>query len=154
MFLISLAACAAAFGSFEVTVCGAPPLVKVLLVVTEGEAGLPLGRFAWFGTGEARFGGADVATGPFGCAIDRGLVVAMLTCVTVISVLAGEMTCPAWAVLVLWTRGPLLSVILLSMVLVSVDFDDTDMTCYSMPGRAPTCPLNDRQEVGAAYRGW
>ena len=105
---------------------------------TKGEAGLPLGRFAWLGTGEARLGGAEVAVGPLGVAAKRGLVVDTLTCVTVTSVLVGEMTCPAWAVPVAWTMGPLLSVILLSMVLVSVDFDDTDMTFHSMPTRTTT----------------
>ena len=54
-----------------------PPLVMALLVATKGDAGLPLGRFAWFGTGEALFGGEDV--GPFAVAINRGLVDAIFT---------------------------------------------------------------------------
>lgn len=57
MFFMSVAAWAAAFGSFEVTVCGAMLLPWVLLVETRGEVGLPLGC-AWFGTGDARLGGA------------------------------------------------------------------------------------------------
>ena len=40
----------------------------LVLVETSGDAGLPLGTLAWFGTGEARFGGADV--GPLGVAAD------------------------------------------------------------------------------------
>jgi hypothetical protein len=69
MFRMSVAACAAALGSFDVTVCGAcvPPLGMALLVATSGEAGLPLGM-AWLGTGEARLGGADVGTVPFAVA--------------------------------------------------------------------------------------
>jgi hypothetical protein len=63
----------------------------------------------------------------------------MFTCVTLMSVLDGEMRWPAWAVPVLWTMGPLLWVMALSLVLmVPVDFDDTDMACYSMPTRAAT----------------
>lgn len=58
----------------------------------------------------------------------------MLTCVTVMSVLAGEMIWPALAVPVLWVRGVLVDVIPVSTVLVvRADFDDTDMACYSMP---------------------
>ena len=65
-----------------------------LLVETKGEAGLPLGRFAWLGTGEARFGGAEGAVGPLGVAIERVLVDGPLTCVRVTSALAGETIWP------------------------------------------------------------
>ena len=110
------------------------PLGMALLVATKGEAGLPLGRLAWLGTGEARLGGAEGAAVPLGEAAKRVLVVAMLTCVTVMSVLVGEMTWPALAVPVLWMTGVLLAVMPVSIVLVvRVDFDETDMACYSMP---------------------
>lgn len=73
---------------------------------------------------------------PLGVAARRALVVGMLTCVTAMSVLAGETSWPAWA---LWMTGVLLWVTPVSMVLVvRVDLDDTDMACYSMPTRAAT----------------
>ena len=88
---MSPAACAAALGSLDETVCGAPPL-KALLVVTCGDAGLPLGRFAEFGTGDARAGGGETTEGPLGCAVARVLVGAMLARFTEIVVLVGAMT--------------------------------------------------------------
>lgn len=72
-----------------------PPLGMALLVATRGDEGLPLGMLAWFGTGEARFGGAEGA--PLAVARERGLVLVVLvvvtfTWVTVMSVVTGETT--------------------------------------------------------------
>ena len=56
MFLMSLAAAAAALGSLEETVCGAAvgPFGIALLLFTSGAAGLPLGIAA--GAGDALVG--------------------------------------------------------------------------------------------------
>ena len=51
-----------------------PPFGIVLLVATRGDAGLPLGKLAWLGTGEARFGGAEV--GPLEVAAEERELVA------------------------------------------------------------------------------
>lgn len=53
----------------------------VLLAVTKGEAGLPLGMLAELGTGEARLGGG-VGAAPLVDARDCALVGRMVTCVT------------------------------------------------------------------------
>ena len=54
-----------------------PPFGIALLVATKGDAGLPLGKLAEFGTGEARFGGAD--EGPLGVAASLPLVADIVT---------------------------------------------------------------------------
>lgn len=73
---------------------------------------------------------------PFVVAVMRESVDAILTSMMLMFLFVGERTRTASAVPVPWTTGPLAW---LSMVLVvPVDFDDTDMACYSMPTRAAT----------------
>ena len=73
IFLMSVAACAAALGSFEDTVWGVfwPPFGIELLVFTKGDAGLPFGTWAdGLGMGEARLEveGGEVGAEPFAVA--------------------------------------------------------------------------------------
>ena len=97
MFRMSVAASAAALGSFDVTVWGPVELSldMTLLVDTVREAGLPLR--GGVGTGEARFGGA-VGT-PLDVAVDeRESVAVTLTACTLTWPRAGETTCADQAV--------------------------------------------------------
>ena len=63
----------------------------VLLVATSGDVGLPLGMYAWLGTGEARMGG-DVA--PLAVAVGLTALVPelMRTWLMVMSLVSGAMT--------------------------------------------------------------
>ncbi len=82
----------------------------------------------------------------------------ILTCVTVMSVLLGEMTRAGRAVLAVLIEGMLLVVTLLSMVSWPVDLLDTDMAEYSMSVRAATwcgiCEAQVRVDVRERWRLW
>lgn len=92
----------------------------VLLVATNGEAGLPLGIAAWLGTGEARAGG-EVGTGPLAVAgLELVVDEVTRTWLTVMSVELGEMTRPVEAVLI--------AAMLAMEALDRVDLDDLDMS--------------------------
>ena len=114
-----------------------------LLVATKGDVGLPLGMEV--GTGEARFGGGEVAVWPFVVAADElELVFASFTSSAATSIL---MLLPSVAVLVANRAGVLLASVRAAMLDCGLmDLEPLDLVEVDMAWRAAQHGARPRDE--------